>query len=602
MRQLGARLPVPPEEADVAETPQRVPPARPADRSAAPALAETNAPRPEPYPVERHWIEPQSVDSGPAVAPAPPPPPRNEPQKVASGPAATPPAPQPRQSEPERNGGARTDDPVRQTADPVRQAGNPAGHAGDSARGADQAAASAASRAREVESAAAARWAEFHDLRRLEPGRGGRLNFESMLQQDDQSWIRPRMRQESEHHFPFLTLAVPGIAAILAVGALLWSGSLRDRVRQQDAAMNALQEQNHKLADTLAQMNVDQKTASALDGNADIPHAPADTQKDANGGPSSPQQSPQAATTPAATPQTAEAESQPTTDNGAGGTTVEKQSNREPVSQAAESRGAGNRQGVSTPPPVGQAGRMPRQTTGSRNRPVEAAYRPELVPPYPTNFQPQNVAANAAASQPVPNAGVSNPAAPTSSGTTSGQTTSPQTGGATPPNYVPPVSVPSSARASAPQTMPQSSGSQTGVSQPAKRNIGRGATLPPAASPAPATSYNTAADGSYASPLAQNIEAVQGLQRHSPVPLREFHADESRVAKVTPGLGVSVRHPDPRRGTYALVVDEGGKHYQVTGQVNSPLTLSDSAAHREYTLVVLHIDNQQVYGYLRPMQ
>jgi hypothetical protein len=40
----------------------------------------------------------------------------------------------------------------------------------------------------------------------------------------------------------------------------------------------------------------------------------------------------------------------------------------------------------------------------------------------------------------------------------------------------------------------------------------------------------------------------------------------------------------------------------MTGQVNSPLTLKDSATHREYTLVVLRIDNQQVYGYLRPMQ
>jgi hypothetical protein len=64
-----------------------------------------------------------------------------------------------------------------------------------------------------------------------------------------------------------------------------------------------------------------------------------------------------------------------------------------------------------------------------------------------------------------------------------------------------------------------------------------------------------------------------------------------------------VRHPDPGHGTYALVVDEGnGKHYQLAGQVNSPLTLTDNATHREYALVVLRIDNQQVYGYVRPMQ
>ena len=75
--------------------------------------------------------------------------------------------------------------------------------------------------------------------------------------------------------FSFLTLAVPGIAAILAVGALLWSGSLRDRVHQQDAAMGALQEQNQKLADTLAQMSVEQKASSALNANADSPNPPA---------------------------------------------------------------------------------------------------------------------------------------------------------------------------------------------------------------------------------------------------------------------------------------------------------------------------------------
>jgi hypothetical protein len=92
------------------------------------------------------------------------------------------------------------------------------------------------------------------------------------------------------------------------------------------------------------------------------------------------------------------------------------------------------------------------------------------------------------------------------------------------------------------------------------------------------------------------------LQRHSPVPLREFHADESRFAKVTPSLGVSVRHPDPGHGTYALVVDEGGKHYQLAGRVNSPVTLTDTATHREYALIVLRVDGQQVYGYLRPMR
>lgn len=134
-----------------------------------------------------------------------------------------------------------------------------------------------------------------------------------------------------------------------------------------------------------------------------------------------------------------------------------------------------------------------------------------------------------------------------------------------------------------------------------KPNVGRSA---PSSAPdnAAVSTYNATADGSYASPLAQNIEAVEGLQRHSQVPLREFHADAGRIAKVTPSLGVSVRHPDPGHGTYALLVNEGGNQYQLAGRVNSPLTLTDTATHREYALVVLRVDDRQVYGYVRPMQ
>jgi hypothetical protein len=137
--------------------------------------------------------------------------------------------------------------------------------------------------------------------------------------------------------------------------------------------------------------------------------------------------------------------------------------------------------------------------------------------------------------------------------------------------------------------------------RPAAPGASRGAASASPPSNAPASNYNVATDGSYASPLAENIEAVEGLQRHSPIPLREFHADAGRFTKLTSNLGVSVRHPDSGHGTYALLVDEGdGKHYQLAGQVNSPLTLIDNATHRGYALVVLRIDNQQVYGYVRP--
>jgi hypothetical protein len=555
MRQLGARLPVaPPAETDVVETPQNVPPASsetvPTARRAVPP-APADMPQPEPYRVEVHRIEPQPVDSGPPP-PAPPPPPPSEPLGVRL----------------ERDAAGRL----------------------------------------------TGRWAEFHESQQPEVERGRRLDMAPMLRQDDQLWARPRVQQEREHHSPFLTLAVPGIAAILAIGALLWSGALRDRVRQQDAAMTALQQQNHKLADALAEMNVEQKANGALNDNSDSSNAPAAdaTQKGANDAPA-PQQSAQTAAQPAehqtpaagdqgAANQPEGAGSQPASEDGSASAPVQRQSSRQP-----ERRGAGNREGVSTPPPAGQGDRTPRQN-GSRHRgAVQTAYTPELVPPYPTSFQPQNVTAQAATSQPLPSAGVSNAAQ------ASGATTAAGTGQAVPQAYAQPVSVPSSSGARSihstsqipAQTRTQSGAPQAGVAQ---SSGGRSTSAPPP-STATATPYNAganpysaAADGSYASPLAENIEVVQGLQRHSPVPLREFHADQSRFAKVTPSLGVSVRRPDPGHGTYALAVDEGGRHYQLAGRVNSPVTLTDTATHREYALIVLRVDNGQVYGYLRPMQ
>jgi hypothetical protein len=115
----------------------------------------------------------------------------------------------------------------------------------------------------------------------------------------------------------------------------------------------------------------------------------------------------------------------------------------------------------------------------------------------------------------------------------------------------------------------------------------------------PSSGYYATENGVYTSPLAQNIEIVQGLQRHSTVPLQEFHVHEGMLAKVTPALGLSVRHPDQGHGTYALVVNQNGGNYQVRGQVNNPLVFTDTATHRAYELVVLRIADQQVYGYVR---
>jgi hypothetical protein len=106
----------------------------------------------------------------------------------------------------------------------------------------------------------------------------------------------------------------------------------------------------------------------------------------------------------------------------------------------------------------------------------------------------------------------------------------------------------------------------------------------------------------YASALAQNVEAIDSLQRQSQVPLREFHARDGVQIKVTPGLFVSVRSPDPAHGTYALLVNGGAGNYQLRGYVNGPLGLVDNATHRGYQLVILRIAGDEVYGYIRPMR
>jgi hypothetical protein len=150
--------------------------------------------------------------------------------------------------------------------------------------------------------------------------------------------------------------------------------------------------------------------------------------------------------------------------------------------------------------------------------------------------------------------------------------------------------------------VPQSSLPQASATRPPAATPGVSHGAPASNSAPPADSFNATSNGSYSSALAENIETVEGLQRHSPVPLREFHVYEGRLTKLTPVLGLSVRRPDQGHGTYALVVDENGKHYQLPGQVDSPLTFTDNTTHREYALVVLHIVDGQVYGYVRPMQ
>jgi hypothetical protein len=366
----------------------------------------------------------------------------------------------------------------------------------------------------------------------------------------------------------FLIIAVLTIAALFAVGAILWSGSLRYRVRQQDAAMNALQERNQKLAESLAQMNGEQmseerKASGALDSSAVAPQNPA-------------------AASPSVTPSSGNSKATAQPEKG--------QSSRRQTQKGQPQK----RQGVSEPPPIQQQGKVSAQQKGSHYRSTDAGYAPEIVPPYPTNFKSENVAANSANSQPVPDAGAYRP--PFTPG-------APLTSGANQQAVrVTESAHPATSSTATPRTsVPQTSAVSRLPTPPAK-------TTPPAAAPENAAAagsapqYTANRNGAYASPLAQNIEAVEGLQRHSPVQLKEFHARAGASTKATPNVRLSVQQPDQSRGSYALVVNEGGASRQLRGQVNHPLVFADTATRREYALVILSIADQQVYGYVRATQ
>ncbi len=396
------------------------------------------------------------------------------------------------------------------------------------------------------------RWAEFHDFRRLEPGREGRISLESAPPPP----LAPRgllaADREPEHRSSFLTIAVPGIAAILAVGALLWSGSLRDRVLRQDAQMTALQEQNRKLADALAQMNVDQKVVGALNASGSAPTAAPDQMTSNSTNQAAGKAEPPA---PSGNDNAQAAKAN-------GGAAAPGPNSTASPRQVTSS--VGKREGVSVPPSL--------QTSAQRrggHPPVDTGYHPEIVPPYPTVSQTQSTAQGTASSLP-PAQQMDHPSS----------------------------AVNPSASAPASPTVPTSTQHATAPAQPP----------PSGGNPAPSfgvgssPTHSAPGNGVYTSALAQNIEAVDSMQRQSQVPLREFHARDGMQTKVTPALFVSVRSPDQAHGTYALVVNGGAGNYQLRGYVNGPLAFVDNATHRGYQLIILRIAGDEVYGYIRPVQ
>jgi hypothetical protein len=382
------------------------------------------------------------------------------------------------------------------------------------------------------------RWEEFHEPGRSKSGRGDRIHLERVPLQQGFSSRLLTADLEREPRSPFLILTVLGIGIALVVGALWWRGWIPTRAKQPDAAMIALQEQNRKLADALAQRNVKPP--------ADATNAPQ------NG---------------AVLQQPKTAQEEHPVQSGHSGSSVHRPS---PSARL---------QGVSVPPPMGAPVHgQRRSSTPQKGSPYDRP--PEIVPPYPTLAQPQNAGATSAGSQPAPNAsGYHEPFTP-------GAYQQPVPGaahpgmspGTTSRTAVPPAAAP---KPQAPSTANNSSS--------------------PALTLSNGTQYD-AGIGSYANLLAQNIETVEGLQRHSAVQLREFHARAGVPTQATRTVMLSVQHPDQSSGSYALVVVEGGSSYQLRGEVNVPLGFADTATHRQYGLVILSIAGQQVYGYVRAMQ
>lgn len=383
------------------------------------------------------------------------------------------------------------------------------------------------------------RWEEFREPDRSKSGRADRIHLERVPLQQGFSSRLLTADLEREPRSPLLILAVLGIGIALVVGALWWKGWIPTRLKQPDAAMSALQEQNRKLADKLAQMKPP-ADATGAPQNSTVFEQPKTTQEE------HPAQSGQPGS---------------------------------PVHRPSQS---GRLQGVSVPPPMqspvhGQRRSSVPQQGSLYDRP------PEIVPPYPTLAQSQNTGTNAASSQPVPN-------------------TSAYREPFTPGAYRQPVQ----AGAAHPGTSPGTA-SRTAVppAAAAPRSPTPSATNNNSNSPALTLSNGTQYDagiGSYANLLAQNVETVEGLQRHSAVQLREFHARAGVPTQATRTVQLSVLHPDQSSGSYALVVVEGGSSYQLRGEVNVPLAFADTATHRRYGLVILSIAGQQVYGYVRAMQ
>jgi len=100
------------------------------------------------------------------------------------------------------------------------------------------------------------------------------------------------------------------------------------------------------------------------------------------------------------------------------------------------------------------------------------------------------------------------------------------------------------------------------------------------------------------SALAENIERVAELQRHTSVQLREFHVAVGSTNQLFPDTGIEATKLDPKHGTFRLMIVGTDSRSQQRGTVFEPLPVVDQTTGRHYRLTITNIQSNEMFGYL----
>lgn len=391
-------------------------------------------------------------------------------------------------------------------------------------------------------------------------------------------WPGPYKKERSRAN-P-LTILLSIAALLLAIGGLYWISSMQEDLAHQRNSILTLEQQNQRLAAQAEETATDARAASealmereGLKQPGQAAHAasqapprpteqPASKVENSAKTPSAPVR-PAPLTTPATKPGLRTASRTPASQPNKRVPAPESSNAYEPVVHIYPRATSP----ATTPPPLTSSGR-----TGISVPPAPAMHsQPSATAPAPRSAAPL----------------VSRPAA------------------------TPPARVDTQAHIASSTPAPPASGRaansavKTGMFGSPAPATPRDARNPaPAAAPAPVsatreypiTIAHPAAE--HTNPLAENIARVAALQRHTPVPLREFHVAAGSVTKPFPDTGIEVRKLDPKHGTFRLTVVGSDSRSEQKGTVFEPLPVVDQTTGRHYRLTVTNIQNNQIYGYL----